>query len=246
MRTDIIIPLGTGSKWNNNELKYCLRSLEKYGENIGDIYIIGERPDFLNYNVIQHRNIEDKHSHEGNIWTKLMVGCTIGHLDDDFLYVMDDFVFLQPFDISKYPNVANGRIEDERWCYIPTLVEKHTNPYFRMCKRTGTILREQKKDTYYYDLHRPLLINKEKFLGTYKQFKSEIYSLNSILVKSTYCNFNEIKPDFHINDNLIKDAIEIDSNILDLDMFSYKDSAVTNRLIKYLEITFPNKSQYEL
>ena len=43
---DILYVVGTGSKWDNNELRYSLRSIDKYGINIDRVFIVGTKPDF--------------------------------------------------------------------------------------------------------------------------------------------------------------------------------------------------------
>ena len=48
---DVVYILGDGSKWGNNEIKYSLRSLEKYGKNIRDVYICGNKPYFVNNKI---------------------------------------------------------------------------------------------------------------------------------------------------------------------------------------------------
>ena len=48
---DILYCLGEGSKWNNNELRYSLRSLEKFGKNVGNIYVVGYDPGILSDKV---------------------------------------------------------------------------------------------------------------------------------------------------------------------------------------------------
>ena len=48
---DILYCIGEGSKWNNNELRYSLRSLEKFGKNVGNIYMVGYNPGFLSDEV---------------------------------------------------------------------------------------------------------------------------------------------------------------------------------------------------
>lgn len=39
----VVIPLGIGSNWNNNELKYCLRSIEKHLKFDIEVIILGEQ-----------------------------------------------------------------------------------------------------------------------------------------------------------------------------------------------------------
>ena len=49
---DIVYIIGKGSKWNNQELKYSLRSIAKYGINIGKVFIVGYKPNFVSDEVI--------------------------------------------------------------------------------------------------------------------------------------------------------------------------------------------------
>ena len=43
---DIVYILGNGSKFNNEEIRYSLRSLEKF-VNFDRVFIVGECPKFL-------------------------------------------------------------------------------------------------------------------------------------------------------------------------------------------------------
>ncbi len=46
---DIVIALGTGSRWMDNELRYALRSIEKHLKgHTGRILLIGQRPKWVN------------------------------------------------------------------------------------------------------------------------------------------------------------------------------------------------------
>ena len=55
---DILYIVGTGSHWNNYELRYSLRTLEKYGKNIGRVFVSGANPGFLSDKII-YINIPD-------------------------------------------------------------------------------------------------------------------------------------------------------------------------------------------
>ena len=48
---DMLYILGNGSKHDNQELRWSLRSLEKYGRNVGSIAIVGEPPEWLSPEV---------------------------------------------------------------------------------------------------------------------------------------------------------------------------------------------------
>jgi hypothetical protein len=41
---DIVYVLGTGSNWSDNEIRFSLRSVFKNLTNIGQIFIVGEKP----------------------------------------------------------------------------------------------------------------------------------------------------------------------------------------------------------
>ena len=44
---DVVYILGTGSTSNDNEIRYSLRSIEKYLIGFNVVYIVGECPKFL-------------------------------------------------------------------------------------------------------------------------------------------------------------------------------------------------------
>jgi hypothetical protein len=44
---NLLYILGSGSKWQNNEIRYSIRSAEKYVGNLGRVFIVGEFPKFL-------------------------------------------------------------------------------------------------------------------------------------------------------------------------------------------------------
>ena len=66
----VVYPLGTGSKWQNNELRYSLRSLSKIS-GIGDVFIVGEKPDWVR-NVIHIPCKDVPFRKEYSIYTKIM------------------------------------------------------------------------------------------------------------------------------------------------------------------------------
>ena len=57
---DILYVVGRGSTWNNNELKYSLRSIAKNGINVDRVFIVGYIPDFINREEVICLPFEDK------------------------------------------------------------------------------------------------------------------------------------------------------------------------------------------
>ena len=55
---DFLYVLGSGSEYNNLELRLSLRSIDKYAHNLGRVFIVGEKPDWIK-NVI-HIPVKDE------------------------------------------------------------------------------------------------------------------------------------------------------------------------------------------
>lgn len=107
---DLIIPLGGGSKSNNDELRLFLRSLEKYGRGIRDVIIVASDPPawLQNVRIIQ---MDDplKHNKDGNIIRKVLAAATSDDITPEFIWTSDDCVLLSEFDFESLPPVFNGR-----------------------------------------------------------------------------------------------------------------------------------------
>ena len=57
---DIVYIIGSGSKWQDNELRYSLRSIEKFGGNFGEVYIVGDRlPPFIDPSTVRYLPVKD-------------------------------------------------------------------------------------------------------------------------------------------------------------------------------------------
>ena len=48
---DILYYIGSGSHHNNQELRYSLRALEAHCRDIHNVWVVGNKPHFLNNNV---------------------------------------------------------------------------------------------------------------------------------------------------------------------------------------------------
>jgi hypothetical protein len=99
---DIVYPLGKGSLYNNFELRMSLRSLEKHLANMGEVWIIGEKPEWL-------QNVHHIHKHDintvpdRNMMEKLKVACETPEISEEFLMVHDDHYLLADFDANTFP-----------------------------------------------------------------------------------------------------------------------------------------------
>jgi len=229
--SSIVIPLGSGSRHNNRELVYALRSFEKFLNGITNVVIVGECPAFL-HNII-HIPLNDSSHKQANIRSKILAACADERVTDNFCFLNDDVFLLQPLDINNIPYwhygdlsaySEKGRqelIEELKWRNLPT-------------KR--------------FDLHQPIIYNKAKFIEAVSGFNDKC------ILKSLYCNYWKIEGEEMI-DMKVKHPHSyewIKQNIPGRIFFSVGENAETNTsgfnpsMIRFLEEMFPNKSKYEL
>lgn len=236
MKIDIVYILGRGSLWKNNELLYSLRSVEKHLKNYRNVYIVGFKPSFLGSEVIEMPNRDIYTNKQRNIMAKIYHACIDSRISDNFIFFNDDHFLLQDCDASEYPNYYEGDL----------LTYKTYNSYEKSVKETIKVLEIDKKPTFHFDIHRPIIYNKVKF-----RKMADYYNWNTqfgYLIKSLYCNhFNKIgipAEDNKINYPHKLGMIEqINRNKA---IFSIGDKAVNSEMKYYLNQLFPNKSKFEL
>lgn len=236
--TSIVIPLGTGSRWNNTELRYALRSVEKHLAGYGDIFIIGEKPDWLRNVVhIPCPDYGDKtYDKEHNIYRKIMAACADDRVTEDFLFMNDDHFLLQDYEAGNFPYYCEGWLSE----YMTVTDYKHTVRntvnWFSTINNDGRL---------YFDIHCPVLYNKMPFmllsgLNWEKAF--------GYCIKTVYCNtLPHLKaieqPDLKINE--VHTADRIHRMIAGRPWFSIGDRAREGGLLRVLNDLYPHKSKYE-
>jgi hypothetical protein len=156
---DVVYVLGTGSRWNDNEIRFSLRSIEKNLRNFRNVYIVGHCPEFLqNVIHIKSRDVFDPGKNaDGNIIKKVLLACKEKGLSDDFLFINDDHLVLKPIQVSKVPSFHKGDMKDfpaEYW---------KLNFWRSRLRRTFDALLLSKLSTLHFDCHTPILFNKLKF-----------------------------------------------------------------------------------
>jgi hypothetical protein len=236
---DIVIPY-RHSYWHpDQELKYCLRSIELNMPWHGTIYIVGKCPDWIQ-NVI-HIPCADTSYSSTNIHNKLMRACEIEALSPDFLYFNDDH-----FMLKSMPSIYDFLFwYQEKLSDLLQVVG--SDPYKRQIWNTIDLLTSRRHSIRNYDIHMPILIGKY----TYKRMMADVnWSVEQgYCIKSLYCNMLELWGEKHSDPllNRQKSAEGIDKWISEQDIcFSIDDIALTNDLKRKFEQLYPNKSKYEL
>lgn len=231
---DIVIPLGNGSRYNNAELRFCLRAIEKFVD-VDEIYIIGDTPHFLqNAMSIDFKESKDNKYKDQNIFRKVYWACK--HLPlKEFMYMNDDHFLLQKF-IEEYHYKETLK---------QTLESKPLgDPYRKVIRNTLEIYPAAKN----FDTHCPITFDAKTFRT------SMDYALwekpYGYCMKTLYCEKNHITgmqyEDVKIDRVLSCD--DISELLKGKKYFSVGDHAFDNDsgMFEFLKTQFPNTSKYEM
>ena len=244
--TDVVYPIGKGSSWKNNELRFSLRSIEKFGINVGKIFIVGELPDFLSGEDIIHIKADDifnpQVNADGNIIHKVLAACADNRLSEDFLFINDDHILLKPTVLKEIPNFHKGDMRtfpDSYWTI---------NHWRKRLKNTMDILIEKGASTLHFDCHTPIVINRKAFTDMISHFNYQ--EGIGFTMKSIYGNY--LEPE---NNKLLTnekktvfkglDEAQLNSRLLDCSFLAFNDSGLNQHLKIFLYQEFPDASRWE-
>jgi hypothetical protein len=217
---DIVIPY-TKDKHKGLELKYALRSIEKFFD--CDVWVIGDKPKF----DIKHLPCSDGERKEFNIANKILTACKCEQISEDFIMYHDDHFQLKETEIKYWHDGDLQRAHDRaRGLYQKAL----KNTIDIGCKLN-------------YDIHTPIVFNKEKFREV---MKAPWGPDREFCVKSLYCKGmkGEYMEDLKLNApyplNRIWEKLEGRT------FFSTGNYAMTPDMIEVLETLYPEPSRWEI
>lgn len=219
---DACIPLGIDSRWKNNELCYCLRGLEMYSD-ISDVWVIGDCPDWY---IGNHIPAKDAHIPTLSIWNKTFIAAQNIDVSDDFLFLNDDYFFLQPFKAAATP-------------FQYTDVTGNT-PYKKIVRHTLDICAKSGLTALNYDVHRPMIFNKAKFIEAYQFFEWHLPIDQGLVMKSCYANLAGVTGT-KCNDLKLTQGCDVP----DVDMFSISDDIIDPTFKYWCSQRWPEKSRWE-
>ena len=101
---DVLYTLGPDSGHDNQELRWSLRGLEKFGRNVGRVIVVGYPPDWLSDEVVRFP-VEKPEGLEKDaiIWHNVMSAIDAGVVSGRFLLSSDDHFITATFDFDKTP-----------------------------------------------------------------------------------------------------------------------------------------------
>lgn len=236
---NIVYILGTGSTWNDNELRYSLRSLQNFfpGEK-KNVYIVGHCPEWVK-GVTIIRSEDNGRCKEENIFLKLLLACD--ELEEFYYFNDDHIVTSEVYKMALYHNGPLINLTHKIDSFIP---------YRCSIDNTINALKNRKIDIdrmLNFDIHVPMFIDKT-FKEIMLKFSWDVK--HGYIIKSLYANHMQIKKaefmeDFKylgepLEENQLKEIFKSRKFI------SFADRGLNKVMKKVLNESFPATSKYEI
>ena len=220
----VVYTLSNQSNWQNNELRYSIRSFVKYFPALSRIVVVGYLPDWLQN--VEYTPFEDGPRKQLNIHLKTLAACEVC---DEFIQAADDHFLLAPQTFSTY--YYSGLLREK----------KYENKYAIPLENTLQIYPLGK----FFNLHLPMKINSEEYaiIMAFHNWKAKDF-----LIKSVYANNLQNIPMGCINDVKVSHFMRrdaIDKFVADKGFLSVSDAGLSVDMKRFLEKKFPDKSIYE-
>lgn len=240
---DVVYAIGNGSQWNNNELRYSLRALEKNFPELGQVFIVGEKPDWMT--GVVHIPMTDSFSLKGsNIIGKVLAACQNG-ISEHFVRCSDDEVLLLPTRYHELVPLHNGDMKaypDSFW----EVGGKWRQKYLR---NTMKWLAENQYHAYNFDTHTPKAFNRNKFIEITSKapWQTDTLAIDSLVINASGDTFNsrKINGDKLTVENGDHDIEWIRENMNGKRYLGYNDAGLAAGIKDLLPDMFPEPSRFE-
>lgn len=243
---DAVYPMSNGSNWNDNELRYSLRALERNFPELDQVWMLGYCPNWLtNVRHLPLKSPYDKNK-DANLINVIILACLEADLSEEFLFMSDDQVILKPMLAG---NFKPWWVED-----MAKLTNWGTSRYKMRLRATCDRLRSLGFPTYNFEGHVPYIYNKHRFprMALAQNYGYGYgYTINTLyysqwLNPEEYPNFQDLQVDkvrAGFFNALAHDQIE--QNLSGKTFIAYDDTGLTTGLKATLERLFPEPSKFE-
>lgn len=228
-KRDIVIPLLEDDR-NNVELRFALRTLKNI--EFDRVFVVGDKPNWLQ-NVTYIANSSHFGNRARNIMTNIWYACKDERLSSNFIFINDDYFFLK--EINNFPYFYKGTIQDG-------MEAAQWGEYYSHLLATKMVLNENNLGTLNFDVHFPIVYNKDKMLSVIDKYNWD--TPYGFTMKSLYCNTLGIEGIFSLDCNAYTDE-KWETWTVGKSMFSINERSWSSNLENYLLLLFPDKSKFE-
>lgn len=216
--------LGSGSRWDNNEIRYSMRSVLLHHPN-AEVMIVGEKPVW--YDGPHHYMPDENRCPYVNVWRKIEWACWRYH---KFVQMDDDFYLNEPMEIKHYYKglmrsfAAVYRDRPGLWARVVTASDEAIPGSLRHC------------------LHVPLPIISDSFLHIAEQYPQRLEA-PSLVPRQIYCAREKAIPKESLSHDVkIVDATKL-HNYKRMPFFSIGDRA--KKMKPFFDEQYPKPTPYE-
>lgn len=272
----IVIPFQYGgSKWENNELRYTLRSLSSNLNFNYDITIYSDKPiDWLKnvrvevvdrYYPKQALKKFNNIPHYENFYdtlNKLRVISNDVELCEDILYVYDDILLMKPQNLEQVKVLyAGSRFEANKEYWLNPGNNKWKNTIFNSIRKARGF-----GEVFIYETHLPRHYQKSKIKEMFKMFPIDQmdipYAPATLYFNMFYNKPNKVYAEIDAKDNDVKAGFygpagmagdsflsktkeEVESAVVGKTWINYSDAGLTDHLKEFIQKQYPKKCKYE-
>lgn len=236
----IVIPY---VKTSNDDLKFALRSWEKYADFDYQIWLIGEPPEWYTGNSIKMDRIMFNVARD--ITCKLLEIVATDEITEDFIYTYDDVYLLKKTSLADLKRIIASRqvIRGE-------ITPGNASRVWKM-RFEETISQLQQNDLYGYETHLPRVLNKIILTKVISDFKlTEKDLMFSTLYFNKYFNPPEIilgrQDTIKLGLYEPKNYDQIKATYIDQQFMNHSDRGNTEGLRKFRSELFATVSKNEL
>lgn len=233
---DILYPIKRTE--TNEELRYSLRSLQNINHN--KVIIVGDLPQWVNSETVYYIPTEKLSDRYATTTNNIKLACQNKELSEDFILMNDDFFIMNS--IKEKDLLLNRGLMIDVVRYYHKIRHCLSN-YDRRVEQGMKELKELGfENPISFELHTPIIINKEKFLSVVDKINTE--ALHTCK-RSVYGNY------FIKESNTIEDVkILSNTNISNFDFnnknFISSSDSSWPKIRNILTQKFPKKCIYEL
>lgn len=219
-KLDIVYTVYCGLCDNCDELRYSLRSLKNVPHR--KVFVIGSKPQWLTKNV-EYRHIIQVEDSFSNVNKLLTTACMDKEISEDFIWFNDDFYVIK-------------KIKDIPYYYDKTLSDRVKDiagsDYAKGLEKASQSLTEAHAGTLNFELHTPIVFNKEKLLKVLEKYP------NTPARRSYYCNLNNIK-------GIQRKDVKLYGNATPTNTTFLSTHGETPEHMEFLANKFSEKSEFE-
>ncbi len=200
------------------ELRYSMRSLKNITNWNGEVFVCGDKEDWFSDRITMIDGFKRSHIKPIDTRNKVKAILDDERVADDFIFFNDDFFITKPIEIEP---LYDGKLKEF----------KGHNTWLRTKSKTRDFLIEQGiKDPKNYEVHAPIIYNKQKRLEIMRVQESAGVTLAS---RSLYGNI------YKIGGKQYKDRKTTTGKLLEGEILS------TRRWVEDLRTHFPEPSEFE-